>query len=167
MFLATPGPLKLDGWKYHLRNHPDSHYCQSIFDIIQSGARIGYTGPRQQILSNNLSSATEDSATLTKDLDEQIAKNRVTPVAIPWENFISYPLGLVTKPNGGWRRIHHLSFPKGLSVNCHIPEEWGSLDYTTFDEAIEAVLRSGPNSVMVKKDLADAFRHIPVAESDW
>ena len=61
----------------------------------------------------------------------------------------------------------YLLFPQSLSVNCHIPEECGSLEYTIFDEAIEAVLRSGPNSVMVKKDLADVFRHIPVAESNW
>lgn len=91
----------------------------------------------------------------------------MTLITTPWKNFISSPLGLVPKPDGGWRRIHHLSFPKGLSVNCHIPEEWGSLEYTTFDKAIEAVLRCGPGAVMIKKDLADAFRHIPVAEADW
>ena len=152
---------------HHLQNHPDRYYCQSIFGIIQSGARIGYMGPDQHILSENLSSATEDPTTLTKDLEKQIANDRVTPIATPWKSFISSPLGLVPKPDGGWRRIHHLSFPKGLSVNCHIPEEWGSLEYTTFDKAIEAVLRCGPGAVMIKKDLADAFRHIPVAEADW
>lgn len=95
--------------------------------------------------------------TLTKDLDEQIAKNRVTSIAIPWENFLFFLLRLVLKPNSSWRRIYHESFPKGLLVNRYISEKWGSLKYTTFDKAIEAILRSGPNSVMVKKDLADAF----------
>lgn len=85
-----------------------------IFDIVGSVAPIAYTGPRPQILSNNLSSATGDSAILTKDSEKQIAKNGVTPVAIPWQIFISSPQGLAPKPNGGWRRGHHLSFPQGL-----------------------------------------------------
>ena len=82
-------------------------------------------------------------------------------------HFISSPLGLVPKPNGGWRRIHHLSHPRGSSVNCNIPEEFGTLEYTTFDDAIEMLLKVGPGAIFVKRDLADAFRHIPVSASDW
>lgn len=73
-------------------NHLDSQYCQAIIDIIQFGACIGYTSHRQKILSNNFTSATEDSAILTKDLDDQIANNRVTLVAISWKNFVFFYL---------------------------------------------------------------------------
>jgi hypothetical protein len=38
----------------------------------------------------------------------------------------------------GWRRIHDLSFPYGKSVNDGIREEYGSLIYQTFDNAIPA-----------------------------
>ena len=80
---------------------------------------------------------------------------------------ISSPLGLVPKSNGGFRRIHHLSHPKGRSVNCNIPKDWGALEYTCFDEPVAMITRIGPGAMLIKKDLADAFRHIPVAECDW
>lgn len=64
-------------------------------------------------------------------------------------------------------RIHHLSHPRGKSVNCHIPVEHGTLEYTSFDEAIDLILDMGRGFILVKRDLAEAFRHIPVAESAW
>lgn len=41
------------------------------------------------------------------------------------------------------------------------------MEYTTFDEAKQEVIRAGPGSIMVKRDLKDAFRHIPVSPQDW
>ena len=80
--------------------------------------------------------------------------------------YVYSPLGLVLKHDGGWRRIHDLSFPNGQSVNDGIPHEWGALEYTTFDDAVDALLLQGPGAQFVKRDLKDAFRHIPVATSD-
>ena len=48
-----------------------------------------------------------------------------------------------------------------------IPEERGTLEYTTFDEAVAALISMGRGAKLVKRDLADAFRHVPVARSDW
>ena len=138
-----------------------------ILDIIEFGAKIGYQGPAQQILSENLSSATDAPDIISQDLDNQIKHDRVTKIDILPPQFISSPLGLVPKPNGGWRRIHHLSHPRGSSVNCNIPEEFGTLEYTTFDDAVEMLLKVGSGAIFVKRDLADAFRHIPVSASDW
>lgn len=76
------------------------------------------------------------------------------------------PLGLVPKHDGGWRRIHDLSFPYGLSVNDGIPLEWGALEYATFDDVVAALLQQGRGAILVKRNLKDAFRHIPVAVSD-
>ena len=104
---------------------------------------------------------------LSKDLDEQIQLHRVVPVREPPPHFMSSPLGLVPNPNGKWRRIHHLSHPRKGSVTYHIPAEWGALEYTSFDEALEALLDVGRGAYLVKRDLADAFRHIPVTRADW
>jgi hypothetical protein len=46
------------------------------------------------------------------------------------------------------------------------PRYGGTLEYTVFDEAVEALLRVGKGAILVKRDLSEAFRHIPVAESD-
>lgn len=83
------------------------------------------------------------------------------------EYFISLPLGIVSKLNRKWRRIHHLSHSRGTLVNCHIAEDHGALEYTSIDDVIAAVLKVGRGAQLVKKDLADAFRHSSVAKSDW
>lgn len=51
-------------------------------------------------------------------------------------------------------------------MNDYIPHEFGSLEYVTIDEAIDAVVRTGRGAILVKRDLSDAFRHIPIALSD-
>lgn len=76
------------------------------------------------------------------------------------------PLGLVPKHDGGWRRIHDLSFPYRESVNNGIPRNWGALKYVTYDKAVEALQQQGQGAQLVKRDLKDAFRHILVASSD-
>lgn len=163
MPLVISGPLKREGWRKRLDTHPDRYYVNMILDIIEYG---GYQSPLQQILSKNLSSATDAPDIISQDLENQIKHDRVSQVDILPAHFISSPLGLVPEPNSGWQRIHHLSHPCGSSVNCNIPEEFEILKYTTFDEAIAVLLKVGPNAVFVKRDLADAFRYIPVSASD-
>lgn len=161
-------PLKLKGWKKHLSAHPDTLYTQTILDIILYGAKIGYIGPDQLILSQNLSSANNAPDIIAKDLERQVLMDRVTKLTFLPFKFICSPLGLVPKSHSkGWRRIHHLSYPEGRSVNDFIPEEWGTLEYPTVDNAISRIRRLGPGCVLSKRDLTDAYRHIPVAKSDW
>ena len=160
------GPLRRKGWEKYLIKHPDRIYANTLLDIISFGAKIGYTGPDQFIISKNLVSANEAPATLDKDLAVQIEKDRVVKLTAPPAKFISSPLGLAPKPNGEWRRIHHLSHPRDHSVNDYIPEEWGTIEYPTFDDAVSKIRAHGQGCLLVKRDFADAFRHIPVAISD-
>ena len=85
----------------------------------------------------------------------------------PTAHYICSPLGLVLKYDGGWRRIYNLSFPLNHLVNYYIDEAWSQLEYVTFDEAIDAMLRIGKGAILVKRDLADAFRYIPIAISNY
>lgn len=52
--LAKPGLLIAAGWKVALQNHPNKQYTATLLDIIKFGAKIGYIGPKQRILSKNL-----------------------------------------------------------------------------------------------------------------
>ena len=72
-----------------------------ILNIIEFGAKIWYQGPEQQILNENLSSATDAPDIISQDFDNQIKHNRVTRIDILLLQFISSLLRLVTKPNGG------------------------------------------------------------------
>lgn len=135
--------------------------------ILRKGAKIGYRGPPLSHRNKNHPSALDAPDILTADLQKQLQHDRLTKVDIDLESkFVCSPLGLVPKHDGGWRRIHDLSFPYGNAVNDGIPSDWGSLEYTTFDEAVNALLQQGRGAKFVKRDLKDAFRHIPVATSD-
>lgn len=65
------------------------------------------------------------------------------------------------------RRIHDLSSSKDTSVNDGIPRDRGALEYAAVDDAIDAMVAQGRGAMLLKEDLADAFRHVPVAMSDW
>lgn len=165
--MLNPGPLKPEGWAKLLANHPDRLYVRTILDIIRFGVRIGYTGLKQRILSCNLPTANNAPEILIQDLEKQITHNRVTRLTTNPAAFISSTFGLEPKPNEGWRRIHHLSYPRGSSVNCHIPRDHGALEYTSINDAISVLATLGKVTTMVKHDLSDAFRHVPVAPVDW
>ena len=126
------GQLILAGWKKHLETYPDNVYKQAIFDIIRYGAKLGYTGPEQFILSPNLLSAKEAPDILTKDVEEQRDKGRLTRVDILPSKFISSPLGLVpNKMVHGAVSIIYLILKDRRYINDFIPQEW-ALEYPTF-----------------------------------
>jgi hypothetical protein len=171
-----PSPLHIPGWTALLSQHPDRLFVDTLLHIIQYGARIGYCGPRQSIISPNLTSATADPSTLSLDIARELSHHRIMQVPAPNTTapdttapdtpFICSPLGLVPKGSGGWRRIHHLSYTRGSSVNDHIPAEWAALEYATVDQAIALIAKQGSGATLVKRDLQDAFRHIPIAPQD-
>ena len=157
----------MDGWSRWLKNHPDRNFAKSISAILRTGAKIGYRGPTLHHRNTNHQSARSAPEILTADLHKQLQHDRLTQVDPQAEaQYVCSPLGLVPKHDGGWRRIHDLSFPHGQSVNDGIPHEWGVLGYATFDDAVNALLLQGPGAQFVKRDLKDAFRHIPVATSN-
>ena len=67
---------------------------------------------------------------------------------------------LVSKHDGGWRIIYHLSAQLYISINYFIDPKDYSLSYCTIDDAYDFINQVGP-------DLQDAFRHIPVHPSQW
>lgn len=134
--------------------------------MLTYGALIGYTGPPTLILSKNLATATEDPDTIASQLREDLALGRVSPVDSPTQPFISSPLGLVPKADAGWRRIHHLSYPPGRSVNDGIPREFAKLVYDSRSDILNLVRKAGIGATLIKKDLKDAFRMVPVAPQE-
>jgi hypothetical protein len=145
-----------------LHFYPGGRLPQLLYNIITYGAQLGYTGSPKHVLSDNLASAREDPDTITTQLYDDLRLGRVSPHngGAP---FFSSPLGLTPKHNGNWRRIHHLSHPEGSSVNDWIPSEYGTLQYTTIELVFDLLRTAGRGALLIKKDLKDAFRMIPVA----
>ena len=86
----------------------------------------------------------------------------------PFSAFRVSPLGLVPKKETGqYRMIHHLSYPKGNSVNDFIDNDLCSVRYTKFDAAIEMVQQLGKGALLAKTDIKSAFRLLPVSKVDF
>ena len=124
-------PLKPDAWQRHSKGYPDTEVINTLVGIARYGARIGFSGIRTgQRIAKNLSSADELPIILMEDIAEQERHERLMRYndihSLP-PFFFSSPLGLVDKPNGKKRRIHHLSHPPGDSVNDGIPEHFGEI----------------------------------------
>lgn len=47
----------------------------------------------------------------------------------PFTNLRLSPVGLVSKKDGSFRLIHHLSYPQGSSVNDFIDQSFSSVKY--------------------------------------
>ena len=79
------------------------------------------------------------------------------------------PMGLVPKshqPNK-FRLIVDLSTPAGTSVNDGIPSELCSLKYASLDNAVALIQTLGRGTRLVKMDLKDAYRMVPVHPDDY
>lgn len=60
-----------------------------------------------------------------------------------------------------------LSSPAGHSVNDGISPELYSLHYASIDDVIQLIQQLGKNTKLVKVDIKDAYRIIPVHPADY
>jgi len=120
---------------------------------------------------HNLPSAMQNQQVVDDKLSKELALGRikgpftepVSPSGIPLH---LSPLGTVPKASGGFRLIHHLSFPHGFSVNDAIPKEAAAVSYSTIYDAVDWI-RSRPTTVfLAKTDIESAFRIIPIIPQD-
>lgn len=160
----SPSTLRPAAWREALALYPGT-LGNTLVGILTFGALLGYEGPLTLLLSKNLSSADLDPETIDKQLQKDITRGRVAVYA-PNFPYISSPLGLVPKSDDGFRRIHHLSHPLGQSTNDQIPLSYGNLRYTSRLELLQLVKLAGRGCILIKRDLAEAFRHIPIAPSN-
>ncbi len=137
--------------------------------IIRFVVELGYERPTDAfILSENLASALEDTEIIDKKLRDDLALSRVVKVKAPASPFISCPLGLVPKHDSGWGKIHHLSHPRSHSVNDQIPDGAGEMRNTQFQDMLQMLTWAGRNWVILKRDVKDASRNVPVApQHEW
>ena len=61
----------------------------------------------------------------------------------------------------------YLSAPPGLSNNDFIDSDSYSLSYCSVDDAYTIINELGTGALLSKIDLKNAFRLIPVQQSDW
>ena len=71
------------------------------------------------------------------------------------------------KEVGAYRIIHHLSHPPGSSINDFIDEVDSTVQYTSFNTAIEIMANLGKGAMLGKADIKSAFRLLPMHPDDY
>ena len=146
---------------------------QYIHNGFHQGFDLGYRGPENiRQVSRNLPFTVGSQTELWNKIMAEVKLGRYAGpyVHVPFEHFIQSPVGLVPKDQGRKTRlIFHLSHPKGgtTSVNHNTPEEYTSVEYPQFDEAVRLCIQAGPNCYMAKSDLISAFRILCLHPKFW
>jgi len=149
-------------------------YIPSTVDFLRQGFTEGFSihfqGSLAEIPSKNLASAFQHPEIIDASLCKELSAGRIAgPFSNPpFRNFRISPLGLVPKKaSGEFRLIHHLSYPKGLSINEGIPDEFSTVSYATIDDAIRSIKKAGRGCFLAKTDIKSAFRIIPINPKDY
>jgi hypothetical protein len=140
-----------------------------ILQLLEHGAQVGYVGPRTGRFAKNHTSCTSNPSETDRIVRREFATGRIgggTPYP-PLVDFVVSPLGLIPKATAGkFRLIHDLSFPHGAGINHHIDPAVRSAVYEPFERLILDTLAQHDQCFMIKTDVAEAFRLIPVAIED-
>lgn len=129
------------------------------------GFDVGCAGGIEARESKNLVSAFDLPHIIDKKIRKEVEKGRIAGPfrRVPLPAFHISPLGVVPKKEpGSYRLIHHLSHPKGDSINDHIPDEVAKVTYQTIDTAIHLIKAVGRGAFLAKTDVSEAFRIMPV-----
>ena len=143
---------------------------QFLVDGFRFGFRIHFVGERFSSESPNLKSALDQPVVTHAKLRKECDAGRIVGpfTAPPFPNFRCSPLGIVPKKDPSeFRLIHHLSYPKGSSVNDFIPAYCSTVKYASVGDAVKLLKRLGKGCFMAKTDVKSAFRIIPIHPADY
>ena len=161
-------PVRVDRLDFLLHGY-DHDYKRFLIDGFTFGFRLGFMGDERSLESSNLQSALSQPQVVSAKLEKERAAGRIAgPFSSPpFPYFRCSPLGIVPKKDPSeFRLIHHLSYPKGSSVNDYIPQEFSSVKYACINDAISVIKSLGAGCFMAKTDIKSAFRIIPVHPKD-
>ncbi len=150
--------------------HPDHQFAAYIHAGLSRGFHIGFNrqGSSLRSTTRNHPSATENPGVVRGYIKAEAEAGRLLgPLRVPHIPVHVSPIGLVPKsqPNT-WRMIVDLSFPRDHSINDGISSELSSITYASIDDAIQRILQLGRGTQLVKLDLKNAYRIIPVHPQD-
>ena len=112
----------------------------------------------------------EKPEVMSEYLNRELLLNRMwkLPVSVCPRGVHLSPMGIIPKKNkpNKWRLIVDLSSPEGPSINDGIDQECSSLSYTSIDHLSTLVVSEGRGSYMVKADIEETYRMVPIHLED-
>ena len=166
-----PSPIFLNRLLPYLARYPDVAFSSYIENGLRHGFRIGFNHESVQLgsSSRNHPSSQEHPGIIADHLREELRQERVVgPIHPSLVNQVhTSPIGLVPKPHSSkWRLIVDLSAPRGHSVNDGISPALCSLTYASVDDAVSIITQLGQGTNLIKVDLSNAYRIVPVHPVD-
>lgn len=162
-------PIKVNNLHKLVRSYPDRKVAHLLAQGFEGGFLLNYHGPRIKVEFRNMKSAIQHSNELAEKIKKEIDLGRVLGPfsAPPISNLRCNPVGLLPKKQGGWRMITNLSHPFGESVNDYIDQQFCSVNYSSFDDAINIIQTKGQGALMAKMDISSAFRLLPISPREF
>lgn len=161
--------MRADRLNFLLDGYPQST-VQFLINGFTQGFSINCLSRLPDVPSKNLISAIQHPDVVDAKLAKEIEAGRLAGpfLSPPFTNFRVSPLGVVPKKvPGEFRLIHHLSYPRGMSVNSGIPSEFSSVSYSNIGDAIQNIKTVGAGCFLAKTDIQNAFRIIPINPTDY
>ena len=122
-------------------------------------------------MAHNARSVVDNPEAIRQLVQDELASGRFKGPfeSPPFARFHTSPLSLKPKKDPTkFRLVVDLAFPyDSTSVNSNIPEDFASVEYTSFETAIDMLLDLGTRSFMAKADIKSAFRIIPIHPDDY
>ena len=166
----VPTPVNVAYFAEELQTYPDKETVKILLDGFIHGFDIGYKGPEFSNITNNLKSADSHMQHITDNILVELEAGRMAGpfTSPPLKNFRTSPIGVVPKKDSDkFRTITDLSSPKGSSINDFISDSESSVQFDTFDKAVDIVAKLGRGTLLAKIDIKSAFRICPVHPSNW
>ena len=161
-------PLQVSVWAAELSDHPDKAYVEYILQGISNGFRIDFD--RRQHISAARGNLIDKPDAVTEYLQREVLLGRMwkIPLTILPRGVHISPLGMIPKKNkpGKCRLIIDLSSPHGASINDGTDTDRSSLSYASVDHLAALVVSTGRGCFLVKVDIKEAYRMVPVHPQD-
>lgn len=176
-------PYSITGWTLAFKQFNLSSRYPTLLESLSTGFNAGIP-----VISSTFAPSNSKSLYEHKDVFDSIVQTemRLGRYFGPFTQrevehligpFQSSPLSLVPKSSSGFRLVQNLSFPhihRSLSssphiasINSHIHSDDFPCTWGTFSTAALLILLLPPGSQGSCRDVADAFRTIPLAPSQW
>ncbi|VDI34321.1 Hypothetical predicted protein [Mytilus galloprovincialis] len=162
-------PINILELNTYLGDYANRVDAQLLLEGFTFGFRIQYEGPRISTTAKKLVSAEIHKFETLAKLHDEVKLGRILgPFSKkPISTLRISPIGLVQKPDKGWRLISHLSYPSGGSINDFIPEDYCSVKYSSFDNVLNMIAALGERAKIGKIDIRQAFRLLIINPADF
>ena len=168
-------PIDIDTLVSELTNHPDKDFVSYLTNGLRYGFNTGLLSrPQVPYICKNLMTAKKDPTAVKELIHTELSKGFLLGPfeRIPYQIYRINPVGVAQhKYSQKKRLIVDLSAPHNNddhpSLNSLIDKESHSLQYVKIDDAIKIIKQLGPGALLIKTDISDAFKLLPIHPDLW